>query len=1078
MAAKAALLLGLFCPTQSLNGVDPCTALVDWHSEADAGCDLFLAAGATCESAWNEICGEDNPAGAEYNSWSLSSSGCSQCATTCSGPHLSDPEALCHVWLEAGATCDSTWLEVCGVDHPNGTQFNDWPLSQSRCSQCATICSGYHLLDIESTCAVWLAAGETCDSTWVETCGTDHPSGSEYNEVPLRATRCSQCLGGSASPTSELDCSYVDMSLGCDYCCDNRALDDCSVCRPYYHCCPGGDGGAGATCSDSWCTSQGASPGESDCWAGATPTIGDGCTCSKGEARLSGESTTYEWEGVEYRFERYVCCTRGETVRDQCGQYTGCTDPTLCESTAYRIAHGGREREYTVITPPGKAEGGNAVALVVGIHGWTQTAQWACQAMLQPYVRQWDVVGLCPQGVLAAAGGQSGWNTASADGGDGDGGGLYEDDDVGFIMAARDEVLARYSVTDSLTYVIGFSFGGNMAYRLMCEESDRLSGFAVVGQEGPWANSPPPASMPWAAACAPAVPRPLWVGIGTEDWFYTAARAEEGWKAVATSVLGCSGSITTSRPLLAASSGGMVYNGSVNPKVSCQSYEACASGAATAFCTYEGMPHIYPSTSGAPQTDETDNGVGESHQATIAAWALWSEARSHGSSRYTSPGPPPSAHACVASPDFDGDGNFRLADAVFIAEAWAGKKELPPGVCGDPPGDFDGDGAFRLADAVFLAEVWAGKKSFSDAIEPTEPTEPTGFGLYSYSECSSRDEECGGSICTSPYEYCAAWPCDVSSAGCEESYSYSCLPCGAIAGRPYVVDGLPRLPKAVASDRGKAVAPPLNGRIPNSVLSAAGHHWAVAGGAEWASVASFSKHSLELLANGAPAHLISGMHTAALEEVGHAEAAYALATSYLGVAVGPSALDTRDSGEVRSLPDVAVSTAREGCVAETVAAIEAQLTLAACIAPAACAALAVVANDEASHAALAWRELEWAIGRQPSLATTLKGVLSAAAAALLAKSGASRAAAGDDGEVDAAALAAHGVPSAQLRARAGELAATLVIRPGAEALHTGGVAARVEWLLRDALAEAGAGPAFVTPQVTPRAANATCRVQS
>ena len=108
MAAKAALLLGLFCPTQSSNGVDPCTALVDWHSEADAGCDLFLAAGATCESAWNEICGEDNPAGAEYNSWSLSSSGCSQCATTCSGPHLSDPEALCHVWLEAGATCDST----------------------------------------------------------------------------------------------------------------------------------------------------------------------------------------------------------------------------------------------------------------------------------------------------------------------------------------------------------------------------------------------------------------------------------------------------------------------------------------------------------------------------------------------------------------------------------------------------------------------------------------------------------------------------------------------------------------------------------------------------------------------------------------------------------------------------------------------------------------------------------------------------------------------------------------------------------------------------------------------------------
>ena len=68
--------------------------------------------------------------------------------------------------------------------------------------------------------------------------------------------------------------------------------------------------------------------------------------------------------------------------------------------------------------------------------------------------------------------------------------------------------------------------------------------------------------------------------------------------------------------------------------------------------------------------------------------------------------------SCPEEPDFDDDAAFRLADAVFVAEAWAGKKELPPGVCGAPPGDFDGDGAFRLADAVFVAEVWAGKKSF------------------------------------------------------------------------------------------------------------------------------------------------------------------------------------------------------------------------------------------------------------------------------------------------------------------------------------------------------------------------------
>jgi len=76
------------------------------------------------------------------------------------------------------------------------------------------------------------------------------------------------------------------------------------------------------------------------------------------------------------------------------------------------------------------------------------------------------------------------------------------------------------------------------------------------------------------------------------------------------------------------------------------------------------------------------------------------------------PPPPPSGtNTCVAAPDFDGDGAFRLADAVFTAEVWKGSKAWSSTVC--RAGDFDKDGAFRLADAVFVAEVWAGKKTFS-----------------------------------------------------------------------------------------------------------------------------------------------------------------------------------------------------------------------------------------------------------------------------------------------------------------------------------------------------------------------------
>ena len=256
--------------------------------------------------------------------------------------------------------------------------------------------------------------------------------------------------------------------------------------------------------------------------------------------------------------------------------------------------------------------------------------------------------------------------------------------------------------------------------------------------------------------------------------------------------------------------------------------------------------------------------------------------------------------------------------------------------------------------------------------------------------CEDGDDEgleCGGGICRAR-EYCSneifgvpfcdgvlsgqpqfpPWDCldrepPPWCSACDGEWRLpgpACIPCGAIGGRPYVVEGRSRLPKVVASSEWSyASADPLPAAQENvscpgvspfavtaEVRRLAGQYWVSAGAAEWASVASFSKHSLELIAHGAPAHLLSGVHSAALEEVRHAEAAYAIASSYLGVQVGPSTLETRDSGAAGSLSDLAFSTAREACVAETLAAIEARLTLAACKAPAACAALAVVARDE------------------------------------------------------------------------------------------------------------------------------------
>ena len=58
------------------------------------------------------------------------------------------------------------------------------------------------------------------------------------------------------------------------------------------------------------------------------------------------------------------------------------------------------------------------------------------------------------------------------------------------------------------TFAIGFSFGGGMVYRLMCEASDIIFGFAVVAQPGPFSQQ---ASIygsghgsSWSQSCHPA----------------------------------------------------------------------------------------------------------------------------------------------------------------------------------------------------------------------------------------------------------------------------------------------------------------------------------------------------------------------------------------------------------------------------------------------------------------------------------------------------------------------------------------------------------------------------------------------
>lgn len=130
---------------------------------------------------------------------------------------------------------------------------------------------------------------------------------------------------------------------------------------------------------------------------------------------------------------------------------------------------------------------------------------------------------------------------------------------------------------------------------------------------------------------------------------------------------------------------------------------------------------------------------------------------------------------------------------------------------------------------------------------------------------------------------------------------------------------------------------------------------------EHASIAAFTRFSLQLLALGAPAELVSAAQRATLDEVDHAQACFSLASRYAGRALGPGELPMPSTLMLGNLVDAAAASVREGCVAETIAARVAYEQLQHASDEQAHCALIRIAMDETRHAALAYQFVRWAI---------------------------------------------------------------------------------------------------------------------
>ena len=187
-----------------------------------------------------------------------------------------------------------------------------------------------------------------------------------------------------------------------------------------------------------------------------------------------------------------------------------------------------------------------------------------------------------------------------------------------------------------------------------------------------------------------------------------------------------------------------------------------------------------------------------------------------------------------------------------------------------------------------------------------------------------------------------------------------------VDGRPFTVEGKSRTTTSQTSHVGctSDVASWKIDQKPSLIENNTYNHeigieWIKQAEAEHASVASFARHTLQLMSIGAPSELIISSQQASIDEVKHAKMCYGFAGAFLDLDVSPGALDVDRSLEQINIKNIIQSVIQDGCIEETLSAIEAQFTAYHAKDDAVKASLTQIASDETRHAQLAWDTIVW-----------------------------------------------------------------------------------------------------------------------
>lgn len=258
---------------------------------------------------------------------------------------------------------------------------------------------------------------------------------------------------------------------------------------------------------------------------------------------------------------------------------------------------------------------------------------------------------------------------------------------------------------------------------------------------------------------------------------------------------------------------------------------------------------------------------------------------------------------------------------------------------------------------------------------------------------------------------------------------------GSAIGRPFLIDGAERLaPSRDRHDWYAAGSPRFEPGVARASLNAAvAQGWLDQALMEHASVAAFARFSLQLLELGAPGELVAASATAMQDEIRHARGCFELARRYSTRDVGPGPLPIDGVLDENSPAKIVLDALREGCIGETVAAIEAAEAMQQCEDPTAHALLQRIAQDESQHAELAWRFVAWALETRPELTERVRAAFARELAGVPAEpQRRPRKLSEADRE-----LARHGLMSAPLRAALRLRVLAAVVAPCADALLAG-----------------------------------------